>query len=51
MKQNRPPTEGRQFFGLAAIDGATEVMTVSLHDLKGDTLFTVSLAPGPPAGP
>ncbi len=51
MKQNRPPTEGRQYFGLAAIDGATEVMTVSLHDLKGDTLFKVSLAPDPPAGP
>src|SRR5439155_1459569 len=33
MKQNRPPTEGKQYYGMAAIDGATEVMTMSLHDI------------------
>ena len=45
MKQNRPPSDGHQFFGLARIDGETEVMTVSLHDLKGAELFKVSLSP------
>ena len=45
MKQNLPPTEGKQYFGAVRIEGATEVMTVSLHDVKGDTLFRVSLDP------
>src|SRR5215471_10186972 len=45
MKQNRPPTEGMQYFGLVAIDGATEVMTVTLHDLKGTELFKVRVNP------
>jgi alkaline phosphatase D len=45
MKQNRPPTEGKQYFGLAVIDGETEVMTVSLHDLAGTVLFKVDLDP------
>jgi alkaline phosphatase D len=45
MKQNLPPTEGRQYFGIVTIDGGTEVMTVNLHDLKGDTLFRVQLNP------
>jgi alkaline phosphatase D len=45
MKQNRPPTEGLQYFGLAKIDGATDVLTVSLHDLTGKVLYTVALPP------
>ena len=45
MKQNRPPTEGMQYFGLARIDGATEVMTVTLHDVAGKTLYRVDLQP------
>ena len=45
MKQNLPPTEGKQYFGMVRIDGATEAMTVSLHDVKGDMLFRVSLDP------
>ena len=45
MKQNLPPTEGKQYFGAVRIEGATEAMTVSLHDVKGDTLFRVSLDP------
>ncbi len=45
MKQNRPPTEGMQYFGLAKIDGATEVLTVSLNDLTGKTLYTVDVSP------
>jgi hypothetical protein len=43
--QNLPPTAGQQYYGLVKIDGAIEVMTVSLHDLKGDTRFRVSLSP------
>jgi alkaline phosphatase D len=45
MKQNRPPTEGMQYFGLAAIDGDSERLTVTLHDLKGTELFKTVLAP------
>jgi alkaline phosphatase D len=45
MKQNRPPTEGMQYFGLAQIDGATEVLTVSLRDLTGKTLYSVDVHP------
>ena len=45
MKQNRPPTEGKQYYGMAAIDGATEVMTMSLHDITGAVLFKVDINP------
>ena len=45
MKQNRPPTEGLQYFGLGRIDGATDVLTVSLHDLTGKRLYSVDLQP------
>jgi len=45
MKQNRPPTDGMQYFGLAKIDGATEVLTVSLNDLTGKTLYKVDVNP------
>jgi alkaline phosphatase D len=45
MKQNRPPTEGMQYFGLAQIDGATQVLTVSLRDLTGKTLYSVDVHP------
>jgi alkaline phosphatase D len=50
MKQNRPPSEGMQYFGLGRIDGETEVLTVSLHDVAGNTLFRVDLAPEPARG-
>src|SRR5262249_24240831 len=45
MKQNRPPTDGVQYFGLAKIDGASEVLTVSLNDLTGKTLHKVDVKP------
>jgi alkaline phosphatase D len=45
MPPNRPPSEGLQFFGLGEIDGATEVLTVSLRDLSGRVLFSVDLDP------
>jgi alkaline phosphatase D len=45
MKQNRPPSDGMQYFGLARIDGVTDVLTVSLHDLTGKVLYRVDLQP------
>jgi len=47
MKQNRPPTEGMQYFGSVRIDGVTEVMTVALLDIAGKTLFKTDIAPEP----
>ncbi len=45
MKQNRPPSEGLQFFGIGRIDARTRAMTVSLHRGDGDAIFTVELPP------
>lgn len=45
---NLPPSAGMQFFGQVDIDGRSEVMTVRLKDLAGDTLFTQELAPASP---
>ena len=45
MKQNRPPTDGMQYFGTVRIDGVTEVMTVALLDIAGKTLFKTDIAP------
>jgi len=45
MKPNRPPSDGLQFFGAVRIDGRTETMTVTLHDLEGTKIFGVELPP------
>jgi alkaline phosphatase D len=42
---NLPPSAGMQFFGQVDIDGATEVMTVILKDIDGQTLFAQELQP------
>jgi alkaline phosphatase D len=42
---NQPPTDGLQFFGHVAIDGATQVMTVTLKDWDDRALWSVSLEP------
>jgi alkaline phosphatase D len=42
---NLPPSAGLQFFGQVDIDGASEVMTVTLKDLAGASLFVQELAP------
>src|SRR5699024_3550775 len=42
---NLPPSAGLQFFGETRIDGATQVMTVMLKDVAGDTLYSVDLEP------
>jgi alkaline phosphatase D len=42
---NLPPSAGLQFFGQVDIAGDTGVMTVTLKDIAGDTLFTQELVP------
>jgi alkaline phosphatase D len=42
---NLPPSAGMQFFGQVDIDGETEVMTVTLKDVSGATLFAQELLP------
>ena len=42
---NRPPSEGFQFFGGVKIDAYTKVMTVTLRNLVGETLYRVDLPP------
>jgi alkaline phosphatase D len=42
---NTSPADGFRFFGHVAIDGETEAMTVTLHDLDGKALFGVELEP------
>ena len=43
--QNLPPSEGLQFFGHVAIDGATQVMTVTLKDVDDRALWSTKLEP------
>lgn len=45
MKPNRSPLDGHQFFGTVRLDDKTDVMTVKLHSLKGDVLYSVDLTP------
>jgi alkaline phosphatase D len=45
MKPNRPPSAGFQFFGTLRVDGRTQVMTASLHDLSGKAVYSVELPP------
>jgi alkaline phosphatase D len=45
LAQNRPPSDGMQYFGIAKIDGQTQAMTVSLHDYTGKQLFSTRLEP------
>jgi len=45
MKQNRSPFDKLQFFGLGKVDGQTETLTVSLHDIDGKELYKVALDP------
>jgi alkaline phosphatase D len=43
--QNLPPSDGMQFFGQVAIDGATQVMTVTLKDWDDRALWSTTLEP------
>ena len=42
---NLAPCFGLQFFGHVAIDGDTEVMTVTLKDVGGQSLYSVPIEP------
>lgn len=44
-QSNLPPTAGMQFFGQVQIDGQNEVMTVTLRDLEGKSLYSIDLNP------
>jgi alkaline phosphatase D len=43
--QNRPPSDGKQSFGLLRVEGRTGVLTASLHDREGETLYSMELEP------
>jgi alkaline phosphatase D len=45
LKANRPPSDGFQFFGQADIDGASGILTVTLKNVEGTTLFSQALTP------
>ena len=45
MKQNRPPSDGLQFYGHGKIDGATGQMTVTLRDRADVALWSTTLDP------
>jgi alkaline phosphatase D len=45
MKPNRPPSAGLQFFGTVKVDGGSETMTVRLHNLAGEAIYSVDLVP------
>lgn len=42
---NLPPSEGMQFFGQVEIAGDSEVMTVTLRDLEGESIYSIDLEP------
>lgn len=44
-RHNLSPLAGLQFFGQVDINGDNQVMTVSLKDIDGDTLFTQEIYP------
>jgi len=45
MKQNRPPSDGLQFFGTLTASAKTRALTVTLRDLEGQILYKVELPP------
>jgi alkaline phosphatase D len=45
LKPNRPPSAGLQFFGKVQIAGQDDVMTVSLHNLQGEKIYSSDLPP------
>jgi alkaline phosphatase D len=43
MKQNRPPSDGFQFFGTLSASAKTRALTVRLRNLEGKQLYSVEL--------
>jgi alkaline phosphatase D len=44
MKGNRPPSDGFQFFGTLRVNAKTRALTVRLHNLAGEIIYTNELA-------
>ncbi len=42
-KNNRPPSEGFQFFGTLRVDARTRALTVQLRNIGGKTLYSIEL--------
>ena len=47
MKQNRPPSDGFQFFGTLRASAKTRALTVTLRNAAGRELYKVELPPEP----
>ena len=45
MKQNRPPSDGLQFFGTLHASAKTRALTVTLRNLEGRELYKIELPP------
>ena len=45
LLQNLSPAAGMQFFGQVAIDGVSEVMTVTLKDIDDHALWSTKIEP------
>jgi alkaline phosphatase D len=45
MPQNRPPSDGQQFFGTLRVDARSQRLTAALWNLAGDRIFSVDLDP------
>jgi alkaline phosphatase D len=43
MKQNRPPSDGLQFFGTLSASAKTRALTVRLRNLEGKELYKIEL--------
>ncbi len=45
MKPGRSPRDGFQFFGTLTVDAGSDVLTVGLHDLAGEVIYSQALEP------
>ena len=45
MKPNRPPSAGLQFFGTLRVHAKSRLLSVGLHDLSGQAIFSLDLPP------
>lgn len=45
LKPNRSPKDGYQFFGRVHLSGKSDLLTVSLHNLTGESVYRLELDP------
>jgi alkaline phosphatase D len=43
--QNRPPSDGHQYFGTLTVAGRSDRLTAELFDVAGERLYGVDLDP------